>query len=140
MTYYVLDTNICRLLMEKDPSIIQRVDSLPEDDVVCTTMISFGESVGGWLPHCRRARNGVERSKAYENLYEVFTFYRRMVCLRFDEQAAEIFEQLRPIKNRIGTNDTAIAAITLSVNGILVTRNTVDFERVPNLALEDWTK
>jgi tRNA(fMet)-specific endonuclease VapC len=138
--YYVLDTNICRLLMEKQAALTSHIDALPEDDLVCTTMISFGESIGGWLPRCRRARNGAERSEAYEQLYEVFTFYRRMICLRLDDRAAEIFDQLRTQKIRIGTNDLAIAAITLSVSGVLITRNTVDFERVPNLIIEDWTK
>jgi len=138
--YYVLDTNICRLLMEKQASVTGRTKAVSGNHLVCTTMISFGESIGGWLPRCRRARNGPQRSEAYEQLYEVFTFYRRMICLRFDDQAAKVFDQLRAQKIRIGTNDLAIAAITLSVNGILVTRNTVDFERVPNLTIEDWTK
>jgi tRNA(fMet)-specific endonuclease VapC len=66
-------------------------------------------------------------------------FYQRMGCLPFDDTAASIFEQLRAQKIRIGTNDLAIAAITLSVSGILVTRNIVDFQRVPNLPLEDWS-
>jgi tRNA(fMet)-specific endonuclease VapC len=62
-----------------------------------------------------------------------------MTCLPFDDVAAQIFDQLNTQKIRIGTNDLAIAAITLSVTGILVTRNVVDFQRVPNLVLEDWT-
>ena len=63
-----------------------------------------------------------------------------MICLPFDDVAATIFDKLRGQKIRIGTNDLAIAAITLSVNGILVTRNAVDFQRVPGLVFEDWTK
>jgi hypothetical protein len=47
--------------------------------------------------------------------------------LPFDEAAAAIFDQLRTQKLRLGTNDLAIAAITLAVRGILVTRNTIDF-------------
>jgi tRNA(fMet)-specific endonuclease VapC len=43
-------------------------------------------------------------------------------------------------KLRVGTNDLAIAAITLAARGILVTRNTVDFQRIPGLVLEDWTR
>ena len=46
-----------------------------------------------------------------------------------------IFDQLRVQKLRIGPNDLAIAAITLAVSGTLVTRNTVDFQRIPGLVL-----
>jgi tRNA(fMet)-specific endonuclease VapC len=101
-------------------------------------MISFGESVAGWLPKCRHAKSGKDRADAYANLYETFIFYRRSICFLFDADAAAIFDRLGPQKLRIGVNDVAIAAITLSVGGVLITRNFKDFQRVPGLPFEDW--
>lgn len=72
--FYVFDTNICRLAIEKYPAVVQRTEALPTADRVCTTLISFGESVGGWLPVCRRANAGEERAHYYGLLYEVFNF------------------------------------------------------------------
>ena len=42
-------------------------------------------------------------------------------------------------KVRIGTRDLRIAATVISKNGILVTRNLQDFERIPGLRFEDWS-
>ncbi|MEH2414390.1 type II toxin-antitoxin system VapC family toxin [Nostoc sp.] len=62
-----------------------------------------------------------------------------MRSLGFDQYAINCYEDLIRQRIRIGTQDLRIAAITLSVNGILVTRNRKDFEKVPNLRFEDWT-
>jgi tRNA(fMet)-specific endonuclease VapC len=67
-------------------------------------------------------------------------FFKNISLLYFDKSAYNtyqilVFEKLK----RIGTQDLRIAAITLSVNCILVTRNWKDFENVPGLLLEDWT-
>lgn len=59
--------------------------------------------------------------------------------LNFTEEAKDHFSNLINQKIRIGTQDLKIAAIALSVNGIIVTRNQKDFSKVPNLPLEDWT-
>ena len=40
----------------------------------------------------------------------------------------------------IGPNDTAIAGHAIAAGAVLVTNNTREFERVPDLVLEDWTK
>lgn len=139
MRLYVMDTDIAGFGFQKHIAVVQRIQSLPEDDLVVTTIITFGEDLGGWLPACRRASDGATRAQAYARLERGLDFYRHWVCLPFDSAAAATFDQLRAQKLRIGTNDLAIAAITLSVNGILVTRNTVDFRRISGLALEDWT-
>jgi tRNA(fMet)-specific endonuclease VapC len=140
MRLYVLDTDIAGFVQKQHPVVTQRMRSLAADHPVATTLITFGEDLSGWMPACRRATDGSSRAKAYVLLQSGLEFYLQMSCLPFDEVAAAVFDQLRAQKISIGTNDLAIAAITLSVNGILVTRNAVDFQRVPGLLFEDWTK
>jgi tRNA(fMet)-specific endonuclease VapC len=57
-----------------------------------------------------------------------------------DEHAAIEFQRLRNTKVRIKTMDLKIAAITLSLEATLLTRNSRDFIKVPGLRFEDWTK
>ncbi|MGH9766547.1 MAG: type II toxin-antitoxin system VapC family toxin [Blastocatellia bacterium] len=139
MNIYVLDTDVAGFWQKDHPTVMGYARSLPKGTPVVTTIVTFGEDLSGWLPDCRRARSGEARAKAYDRIQKGLDFYKRISCLSFIIEAAVIFDRLRKQKVRIGTNDLAIAAITLSVNAILVTRNKVDFERVPNLAIEDWT-
>lgn len=139
MRLYVLDTSVVGFALQKHPTYQKHALGLPDETPIVTTIITLGEDLSGWLPACRRARTSAERMIAYGRLQRGQEFYQRMTCLPFDDVAAQIFDQLNTQKIRIGTNDLAIAAITLSVSGILVTRNIVDFQRVPNLPLEDWT-
>lgn len=140
MKLYLLDTDIAGFVQHEHPMVLSRINALPDTDTLATTIITFGEDLTGWLPACRRATDGTARSQAYARLQDGLEFYREMICVPFDSTAAAIFDQLRPQHRRTGTNDLAIAAITLSVNGILVTRNVVDFERIPTLRIEDWTR
>jgi tRNA(fMet)-specific endonuclease VapC len=50
------------------------------------------------------------------------------------------FDQLKSAKIRIGTMDLRIAAIALSRNLTVLTRNLSDFGKVPGLRIEDWTR
>ena len=75
----------------------------------------------------------------YRMFERLLTEFLKLNILSFDDAAATVFEDLRSQKVRIGTMDLRIAAIALSKGFIIVTRNTVDFERVPGLRIEDWT-
>jgi tRNA(fMet)-specific endonuclease VapC len=61
----------------------------------------------------------------------------------FDSAAAAVYADIRSnLKrsgNMIGSNDLMIAAIVLAHDGILITQNVREFERIPGLRLMDWT-
>ncbi|MEH1947625.1 MAG: type II toxin-antitoxin system VapC family toxin [Nostoc sp.] len=86
-----------------------------------------------------RADSSGELVLAYARLQDTLDDLNSISVLEFSEDAGKIYAELVTQKIRVGTQDLRIAAITLSVNGILVTRNRKDFEKVPNLRLEDWT-
>ena len=61
-----------------------------------------------------------------------------LTILPFDREAANIFHRLRPLHRRTGTMDLKIAAICIAHDATLLTRNLVDFEKVPGLRVENW--
>ena len=64
----------------------------------------------------------------------------QMFLLDTDDVAGSQFETLRRHRVRFGTMDLRIASIALARGFTVLTRNLVDFERVPGLAAEDWTR
>ena len=139
MPFYIFDTDIAGFIQQEHPKVMQHVQRLASDDKLVTTIITANEDLSGWQARCHRTRDPLARSLAYHHLQNALDFYCQKRLLPFDEAAAKIFTQLQTQKIRVGTNDMTIAAITLSVNGTLVTRNTVDFQRIPDLHIEDWT-
>ncbi|MDB9313499.1 type II toxin-antitoxin system VapC family toxin [Spirulina sp. CS-785/01] len=76
--------------------------------------------------------------QAYQNLQELLNDVKDLNLLSFTNSASQLYKQLVQDKIRIGTNDLRIAAIALSLNATVVTRNTQYFAKVPNLKLENW--
>ena len=60
--------------------------------------------------------------------------------LDYTQVAAARFEDLRRSKLRVGSMDLKIASIALSQDGVLLSSNLKDFQQIPNLRVEDWTK
>ena len=50
----------------------------------------------------------------------------------------ECLRRLRDQRIRIGTHDLKIASIVLAHDATLLTRNTVDFAKVPGLRIQNW--
>jgi tRNA(fMet)-specific endonuclease VapC len=75
--------------------------------------------------------------RAYRNLLATFLYFRTITVIDFDEQAQTVFQRLRGHRRHIGTLDLRIAAIALSREATLVTRNRQDFAGIPALNIED---
>jgi tRNA(fMet)-specific endonuclease VapC len=77
--------------------------------------------------------------ETYRRLRRQLENYCRTPVLAFDEQAAGTWQRLRRARIRIGTMDLKIAAIALSHDATLLSRNLADFRQIPDLRVEDWT-
>ncbi len=138
MSFYILDTDILTLLQDGDPTVRQHVASHPKQEVAIT-VISVEEQLTGWYTKLRRAKKSDLLAQAYERLTRNVRYLAQLTILTFSEPSILRSEQLRALKLNVARKDLCIAAITLEYGGILVTRNLRDFQRVPNLVVEDWS-
>jgi tRNA(fMet)-specific endonuclease VapC len=138
MSLYVLDTDTLTLFQQHQPSVLQHTARHRAQDVVIS-VISVEEQLSGWYAMVRQAKKKDALARAYQHLADTTTFLSQMVILSLTEPAIDRYEQLRLLKLRIGTQDLRIAAIALENNAVVVTRNLRDFQRVPNLTVEDWS-
>jgi tRNA(fMet)-specific endonuclease VapC len=131
---YLLDTNICIFLIrKKHPNMLQKLTQRSITDVGISS-ITVAE-----------LQFGVEKSsERAQNQQALDQFLVPLTALAFDQVAAAAYGQIRAyLESRgtpIGSLDTLIAAHALSRNLTLVTNNTAEFSRVPNLSVEDWTR
>ena len=129
---YLLDTNFCiELLNRRDTPAAQKLASVnPQDVRLCSV-------VKAELYH------GAYKSANHEeNLNLVRRFSSLFESISFDDLAAETYGRLRITLEKqgklIGPNDLLIASIALAHNTTLITHNTTEFSRIPDLVLEDW--
>lgn len=138
MSLWILDTDCFSFFQQGHPLVRQRVSSLKAEEIA-TTIITFEEQVYGRLNRIRRSNSREELVLAYAKLRDTLEDFRRISLLNFDNNASTCYGELISQRIRIGTQDLRIAAIAISKNAILVTRNRRDFEKVPSLVFEDWT-
>ena len=118
-------------------NIRQRLVSSGE--AVATTIISAEEQFRGWLAQIHRLTDPHRQIVAYERLQRRIEFFAAWNVLPWTSEAADILLDLRRQRVRIGTMDLKIATIALSQDATVLSRNLVDFGRVPGLRVEDWT-
>ena len=130
---YMLDTNIIIYAKNNRPELVLKKlrQFKPED--LCISAISVAE-----------LEYGAENSSRPEiNRAALYVLLSNISVLPFDSNSAYEYGKIRHfLKTRgemIGSNDLLIAAHAKANNLTLVTNNTNEFERVPDLKIENWT-
>ncbi len=138
---FLLDTDHLTLLFRGGAEglrIQRRMLPLAPKDVA-TTIITYEEQSRGWLSVISRAKSATEQIQAYGRLEHHLDYFRRLTVHGFSAPAAVEFQRLRK-SVRIGTMDLRIASIALALDAVVISRNRQDFEKVPGLRIEDWSK
>ncbi len=131
---YMLDTNICIYIMRKKPEkVLQRFrDEL--NDGICISSITLAELEYG-MKHS---------SNPLKNEQALLRFLVPLSVLPFGTAAASEYGEIRAYLQSLGTPigplDMLIASHARAEGMILVTNNVREFERVPNLELENWVE
>ncbi len=129
---FLLDTNICiYIIKQKPPEVLQRFNNYNVGDIGISS-ITVAE-----------LEFGVQKSKFPEkNQQALAQFLLPLTIVDFDFAVAIMYGKIRAILEKqgtpIGSLDTLIAAHALSLQVTLITNNVKEFNRVPNLKLENW--
>ena len=131
---YMLDTNICIYAMKNKPEHVLTRLKKELNSGVCISSITLAELEYGM----KHSSNPVKNEQA------LLRFLVPLSVLPFGTTAAseygEILTYLQSIDTPIGSLDMLIAAHARSEDMILVTNNVREFERVPDLDVENWVE
>lgn len=130
---YLFDTDTLSNLMKRTPSsrLLSRIRSTPVP-AQFTSSITLGELIYG------AQKKGSAR--LLTQIHELITA--NLPILPFNATAARQYGYLRAQMEgrgiRIGDADMRIAAIALAHGFTVITANLRDFQRVPNLPVQNW--
>jgi tRNA(fMet)-specific endonuclease VapC len=129
---YLPDTNACiSMLRQRNAKLIARWQAAKASDVLLCSVVVY------------ELRHGAERSANPVGEHaKLDVFLAPFGSLPFDDlcarKCADIRHYLEAHGMVIGPHDLQIAAVAFHHGLTLVTHNTREFSRIPNLKLDDW--
>jgi tRNA(fMet)-specific endonuclease VapC len=141
LSLLILDTDHASLFLKGNTLVCDRIFQTEPDDLAIS-VITAEEICQGWLSEINKYSQANQSSRlllAYSEFEKSLDFFQTIQRLSFDTNAYNQFEILRHQFRRLGTRDLRIAAIALSLNATVITRNAKDFGQIKNLSIEDWS-
>lgn len=139
MKFALLDTNHYSALTASSVLGAKIRDrAMDADAELFISVITVQEVSQGWFAWINSKPAGSAQVHGYGQFQHNLEAFCKITVLPFDEGAAAEFEKLKRLRLRVGTMDLKIAAICLAHDALLLSRNRVDFEKVPDLRIENW--
>lgn len=135
MPRYYLDTNICVYAWHRMyPTVLARMRAVDHDSMVIPALVA-AELTSGVMRSAHAQRNRALMEEVL-SLHHIEPWGGEAIWL-YGEQSA----RLRKAGTPIGAIDLMIGCQALAdPEGILVTHNVREFERIEGLRIEDWAK
>ena len=131
---YMLDTNICSYIIKRKPRAVTERFRRTKISQIGISSITLSELTYGVS----------KSSKPEQNQMALMQFMAPLEILPYDDDAAQYYGDLRVHLEKRGTTigslDMLIAAHALSTACTLITNNENEFNRIPNLKIENWVK
>ena len=129
---FMLDTNICIYVIKKKPlDVFQKFSEYPVGEIGLSSV-----TVAGLFLGVLKSQNPEKNQSALED------FLLPLTILDFDYNSAMVYGAIRATLEKqgtlIGPLDMLITAHAKSQDITLVTNNTREFARVPELKFENW--
>lgn len=137
MSFYILDTDHLSLYGRNHPALIERLRV--SQATLITTAINVEEQLRGRLAQISEAKDAAKQLIAYQRMIETVSLLFEFRILPYDEKSQDFYQIFKTQKIRVGTQDLRIASIVLANKGTLLTRNLRDFEKIPELTIQDWS-
>jgi tRNA(fMet)-specific endonuclease VapC len=128
---YVLDTNTLIYFFRGQGNVAQNLWQQQPQKIGLSAIVLFELKVG-----IAKSTSPQKRQQQLQTILDTVQFL--PFGLAEVDQAANIRVALEKEGLSIGTNDILIAATALANQAILVTHNTKEFGRIPQLQIEDW--
>jgi len=142
MSLYILDTDHISLLLQGNQAVKSKVAQVYPN--LAIAIITVQEIFNGWVVKINDRAESSNLVNLYTKLWITQEYFKGITILNFDTSAYNCYESLlkenKQLNKKRLQKDLRIAAIALSRNAVMVTRNQKDFSQVPGLALEDWTQ
>jgi tRNA(fMet)-specific endonuclease VapC len=129
---YMLDTDACIALIKRRPETMRsRLCRLSPEEVGVSGIVAAELWFG--VEHSRKKRQNAGALKDFLNY---------VTLLDWPWEAGPLYGKIRTgLQKRgtpIGAMDLLIGSHALFLNAVLITNNTREFERIPDLQIENW--